>query len=133
MPKNMPKENKNWGVEVNIVGEDGKLVYGADGKVLKKKVRMVMGGLQTDHPSHFILQITIKSTQANSRGWLPSLLSGDSRILARSELSVLDSSARKGQQIVAAVAFFTTSLTLLKLSLFLRHIARLEAFKLFSY
>ena len=39
----------------------------------------------------------------------------------------------KWQQIVAAVAFSTTSPTLLKLSLFLRHIVRLEDYKLFSY
>ena len=46
----MPKENKNWGVEVNVVGEDGKLVYGADGKVLKKKVRMGDGRFANGSP-----------------------------------------------------------------------------------
>jgi len=46
----MPKENKNWGVEVNVVGEDGKPVYGADGKVLKKKVRMGDGRFANGSP-----------------------------------------------------------------------------------
>lgn len=38
MPKFTPKEGKNWGVEVKMVGEDGKPVHGPDGKVLKTKV-----------------------------------------------------------------------------------------------
>jgi hypothetical protein len=31
---------KNWGVEVNVVSLDGKVVYGPDRKVLKKKIPM---------------------------------------------------------------------------------------------
>src|SRR6266536_2892688 len=31
---------KNWGVEVNEVDQEGKPVYGSDGKILKKKVPM---------------------------------------------------------------------------------------------
>jgi hypothetical protein len=34
------KKPKNWGVEVNVVDEGGQPVYGADGKILKKKVPM---------------------------------------------------------------------------------------------
>jgi hypothetical protein len=40
----MPKgPSKNFGVEVNLVGEDGKPIYGPDGKILKKKVNMGNG------------------------------------------------------------------------------------------
>ena len=31
---------KNWGVEVNMHGENGKPVYGSDGKILKHKIKM---------------------------------------------------------------------------------------------
>ena len=43
MPKNIPKAGKNWGVTVQVIGPDGKLVYGSDGKVLKQAVRMADG------------------------------------------------------------------------------------------
>lgn len=40
----MPKgPSANFGVEVNVVGDDGKLVYGPDGKILKKKINMGNG------------------------------------------------------------------------------------------
>ena len=38
MPKFTLKPGKNWGVDTNVIGVDGKLVYGADGKLLKQKV-----------------------------------------------------------------------------------------------
>ena len=50
MPKNIPKDNKNWGVEVNATGKDGKPVYGADGKVLKKIVKMGDGRFANGSP-----------------------------------------------------------------------------------
>jgi hypothetical protein len=37
------EQPKNWGVEVNVVGEDGKQVYGPNGAVLKQKVKMCDG------------------------------------------------------------------------------------------
>ena len=40
MPKSTPKGGKNWGVEVLVLGADGKPVYGTDGKVRKQKVCM---------------------------------------------------------------------------------------------
>jgi hypothetical protein len=40
MPKNTPKDRKNQGVDVAVVGDDGKAVYGANGKIRKQKVRM---------------------------------------------------------------------------------------------
>ena len=43
MPKFTPKLGKNWGVETYIIGEDGKPVYGPDGKLQKKKVQMTHG------------------------------------------------------------------------------------------
>jgi hypothetical protein len=43
MPKFTPKLGKNWGVETNVICEDGKPVYGADGKLQKKKVQMTDG------------------------------------------------------------------------------------------
>ena len=30
----------NWGVEVNVWNENGKPVYGSDGKILKMKIQM---------------------------------------------------------------------------------------------
>src|ERR1700678_710289 len=50
MPKNIPKDNKNWGVEVNVFGENQKPVYGADGKVLKKTVKMGNGRFANGSP-----------------------------------------------------------------------------------
>jgi len=50
MPRNVPKDNKNWGVEVNVTGENGKPVYGADGKVLKKTVKMGDGRFADGSP-----------------------------------------------------------------------------------
>ena len=35
MPKFTPKLGKNWGVQTNVIGVDGKPVYGPDGKLLK--------------------------------------------------------------------------------------------------
>jgi hypothetical protein len=43
MPKFIPKEGKNWGVETNVLGADGKPTYGPDGKILKTKVQMTNG------------------------------------------------------------------------------------------
>jgi hypothetical protein len=43
MPKFTPKDGKNWGVATNVTDDDGKLVYGPDGKILKKKVPMADG------------------------------------------------------------------------------------------
>jgi hypothetical protein len=40
MPKGTSKPEKNWGVEVNVRNENGKPVYGPDGKLLKTKVQM---------------------------------------------------------------------------------------------
>ena len=38
--RNMPKSTREWGVEVNLRGADGKPVYGLDGKLLKHKIKM---------------------------------------------------------------------------------------------
>jgi hypothetical protein len=38
MPKSTPKDGKNWGVDIAVVGDDGKAVYDANGKVRKQKV-----------------------------------------------------------------------------------------------
>jgi hypothetical protein len=43
MPRNPSKPEKNFGVLINVVRADGKLVYGSDGKLLKQKVRMRNG------------------------------------------------------------------------------------------
>jgi hypothetical protein len=41
MPKRTSTVEKNWGVEVNVHGDNGQPVYGPDGKILKHKVKMV--------------------------------------------------------------------------------------------
>jgi hypothetical protein len=43
MPKNTPKEGSNWGVEVNMIGDNGKPIYGPDRKLLKRTVPMANG------------------------------------------------------------------------------------------
>jgi hypothetical protein len=43
MPKGISKPGTNFGVEVSVFGDDGKLIYGRDGKVVKEKVPMVNG------------------------------------------------------------------------------------------
>ena len=40
MPKFTPKEFTNWGPETTKIGEDGKPVYGPNGKVLRTKIQM---------------------------------------------------------------------------------------------
>lgn len=40
MPKFMPKEGSNWGVEVTHRGPDGKIIYGHNGKPAKIKIQM---------------------------------------------------------------------------------------------
>ena len=40
IPKFTPKEGKNWGVEANILGADGRPTYSPEGKILKKKVQI---------------------------------------------------------------------------------------------
>ena len=45
MPKNILRVEKNWGVEVNQCDENGKPIYGSDGKILKKKILMTDGRL----------------------------------------------------------------------------------------
>jgi hypothetical protein len=40
MPKFTSKMENNWGVEVNVWNENGKPVYGSDGKILKMKIQM---------------------------------------------------------------------------------------------
>ncbi|KDQ28737.1 hypothetical protein PLEOSDRAFT_1075675 [Pleurotus ostreatus PC15] len=46
MPKNIPKQRTNWGVEVTARDGDGKVIHGADGKPLKKKIKMSNGTLK---------------------------------------------------------------------------------------
>lgn len=53
MPKFMPKEGKNWGVKTNVIGADGKPVYGLDGKLLKTTVRMADGKFADGTPQEF--------------------------------------------------------------------------------
>jgi hypothetical protein len=44
--KRMPKgPSEHFGVEVSVTDSSGKLVYGPDDKVLKKKARMASGKL----------------------------------------------------------------------------------------
>lgn len=41
MPKNVPKQGSNWGIEVSVCDPTtGKLVYHPDGTVRKIKIRM---------------------------------------------------------------------------------------------
>ena len=40
MPKFTPKKGTNWGPETTMIGEDGKPVYGRNGKVVKVKICM---------------------------------------------------------------------------------------------
>jgi len=40
MPKFTPKEGTNWGPDTVKIGEDGKPIYGPDGKVVKIKIHM---------------------------------------------------------------------------------------------
>ena len=53
MPKSTSKPGHNFGVEVNVTGEDGKLVYGPDGKVIKVKVPMSNGTLPDGREQSF--------------------------------------------------------------------------------
>ena len=50
MPKNTSKVEKNWGVEVNQRDENGKPIFGSDGKILKKKILMTNGQLPNGTP-----------------------------------------------------------------------------------
>jgi glutamine synthetase len=43
MLKNPSKPKNNFGVLVNVIGDDGKLVHGQDGKILKRKIQMWNG------------------------------------------------------------------------------------------
>jgi len=53
MPKFTPKEGTNWGVKTNVIGADGKPVYGLDGKLLKTTVRMADGKFADGTPQEF--------------------------------------------------------------------------------
>jgi hypothetical protein len=46
MPKGIPRNRTNWGVEVTARNSVGKIIYGADGKPSKTKIRMANGTLQ---------------------------------------------------------------------------------------
>ncbi|KDQ12520.1 hypothetical protein BOTBODRAFT_189230 [Botryobasidium botryosum FD-172 SS1] len=47
------KRPKNWGIEVNVTDKDGKLVYTADGTLLKKKIKMGDGEFLDGSPQSF--------------------------------------------------------------------------------
>ncbi|KIK73265.1 hypothetical protein PAXRUDRAFT_178870, partial [Paxillus rubicundulus Ve08.2h10] len=55
MPKGVPKNGVNWGVEVNQIDADGKPVFSVDGKVCKSKVPMLDGRFDdgTAQPLYF--------------------------------------------------------------------------------
>jgi len=53
MPKFMPKEGTNWGVEITARNQDGKIIHGSDGKPLKVKIRMGNGRLPDGSPQDF--------------------------------------------------------------------------------
>ncbi|KAG2046831.1 hypothetical protein BDR06DRAFT_992017 [Suillus hirtellus] len=46
MPKGIPRNGTNWGVEVTTRNSVGKIIYGANGKPSKTKIRMANGTLQ---------------------------------------------------------------------------------------
>lgn len=61
MPKGPSKPQTNFGVEVRVIGADGKPVYGPDGKLLKQKIRIGKGTFNDqehdfyhpdNHPTH---------------------------------------------------------------------------------
>ena len=53
MPKNTPKPDTNWGVEVKKRKPDSKIEYGSNGKPLKIKVKMGPGFFSNGHPQDF--------------------------------------------------------------------------------
>ncbi|KII87524.1 hypothetical protein PLICRDRAFT_112639 [Plicaturopsis crispa FD-325 SS-3] len=53
MPKYTPKVGTNWGVEVTVKDTNGQIVYGADGKPSKTKVRMADGKFADGSPQAF--------------------------------------------------------------------------------
>ena len=53
MPKFMPKEENNWGVEVTALNQNGGIIYGTDRKPLKIKIRMGNGRLPDGSPQDF--------------------------------------------------------------------------------
>jgi hypothetical protein len=53
MPKFMPKEGNNWGVEVTAPNQNGGIIHGTDRKPLKIKIRMGNGRLLDGLPQDF--------------------------------------------------------------------------------
>jgi hypothetical protein len=53
MPKNVPREGTNWGIEVAARDQDGKPIHGRDGKVAKAKVQMTDGTFADGSPQLF--------------------------------------------------------------------------------
>jgi hypothetical protein len=53
MVRNVPKKDKNWGVEVNLTDENGKQVYQSDGKLAKTTIRIAMGIMADRSPQDF--------------------------------------------------------------------------------
>jgi hypothetical protein len=59
MPKNPSKPDTNFGVVTNVLGENGKPVYGRDGKILKQKIRMRnLGSEMVPSKNSTILMVT---------------------------------------------------------------------------
>jgi hypothetical protein len=50
MPKKTSSPKKNWGVEITDRDANGKLIYGSDGKPLKKKITMQAGRFADGSP-----------------------------------------------------------------------------------
>ena len=51
--RHMPKGVQEWGVDMTVIADTGKAVYGPNGKVLKKKVRMADGYFSDGTPQLF--------------------------------------------------------------------------------
>lgn len=53
MPRNVPKDDGNWYVQVNVIGDNGKPLYGPDRKLIKQDMEMGPGTFRNRAPQSF--------------------------------------------------------------------------------
>ena len=57
----MPKSIHKWGVEVNMQGDDGKPIYGPNGKLLKHKIKMHNANFEDGTPQSLYFELGLST------------------------------------------------------------------------
>jgi hypothetical protein len=118
---------------VNVVREDGKPVYGADGKILKKKVKMADGKFANGSAQSLYFADDDKEHAGKFKGMATILAEWGFENTSKIQAECVGFKCNKGATNCCCRCILYNQRDFVKLSLFLRLTAGFKAFKSSSY